>query len=263
MAVSSNSALGKSDPTVLVNLSFQIGGNATGPLPVALSSFNQFDEYGYTPRQDDPLAPNKANGTVTVPTGSLRVRITPAEAVTAGAQWRIGQGDWYAGQDITVADLLPGTYTVTFAEVTGWIKPQDQTVQVHADQTAEITGLYLSTTGSLRVTIEPPGAILAGGLWRVDGGSWHLSGETVAGLTPGEHVVSFRDTIVPGCFGSDEPWHTPQPFTVIVEEGATTTATGYYWQGDNPHPAKNASADAGLVAGMLAALWFAGRRMKK
>ena len=40
-------------------------------------------------------------------------------------------------------------------------------------------------TGSLTVDLSPSGAVSAGAQWRVDGGTYHNSGDTVAGLASG------------------------------------------------------------------------------
>ena len=46
--------------------------------------------------------------------------------------------------------------------------------------------------GSLVVNLAPDAANSAGAQWQVDGGSYHNSGDTAAGLTPGSHSISFK-----------------------------------------------------------------------
>jgi hypothetical protein len=49
----------------------------------------------------------------------------------------------------------------------------------------------LAPTGGLEVLITPAGAVSAGAKWRVDGGTLQTNGATVAGLAPGNHVITF------------------------------------------------------------------------
>ena len=51
------------------------------------------------------------------------VTITPAAAVTAGAQWSIDNGTTWLNSGETTSGLLAGNYTVIFKPVTGWNTP--------------------------------------------------------------------------------------------------------------------------------------------
>ena len=64
------------------------------------------------------------------PYGSLTVIITPHDAISAGAQWRVDQGMWKKSNG-TVHGLALGEHTVSFSSVGGWIAPQDQIVTIH------------------------------------------------------------------------------------------------------------------------------------
>jgi hypothetical protein len=125
---------------------------------------------------------------------------------------------------------------------------------------AEGEGEGEAGTGMLRVTIQPPEVRELGARWRVDGGEWRDSGETVT-VSAGFHTVSFRDiddSILSGCLGqvfSDDPlrcstedeengdpngegclggqgtqWRMPEDIIVSVQEGETTEAQGAYVQ---------------------------------
>ena len=74
-------------------------------------------------------------------TGSLQVTISPAAAVAAGAQWRVDGGAWQ-NSDQTVSNLAVGSHTVEFGALAGWVKPEDQTVQIDEDQTTLTSGTY-------------------------------------------------------------------------------------------------------------------------
>ncbi|HUW59515.1 MAG TPA: cytochrome c3 family protein [Candidatus Bathyarchaeia archaeon] len=166
-----------------------------------------------------------ATGTYTliiVPTGALTVTLQPAEAITAGVQWRV-DGGAYQDSGATVFGLSVGQHVVSFKAVTGWTAPADQTVQIADSQTTTATGTYIQTipTGALTVTIQPAQAVAAGGQWRVDGGAYQNSGATVSGLSVGQHTVSFKALAA---------WNTPADQTVQITGEQTTTATGTYTQ---------------------------------
>ncbi len=73
--------------------------------------------------------------------------------------------------------------------------------------------------GSLIVTIQPPGALAAGAQWAVDSGAYHNNGDTVPGLTPGSHTVSFKPVA-----GYTAPASRP----VTITGGAVTNDTAIY-----------------------------------
>jgi len=74
-------------------------------------------------------------------------------------------------------------------------------------------------SGSLTVTISPAGAVSAGAVWQVDGGSWQQSGATVQNLAAGAHTVSFE--AVTG-------WKTPAQQKITIANGKTATFVGTY-----------------------------------
>ena len=106
-----------------------------------------------------------------------------------------------------------------------------------------VTNLFLvfQETGSLTVTISPDGAVSAGALWNVNGGSWQGSGTTVSGLTVGSHTVAFNT--IPG-------WNTPAAQTVTIANGQTTPAGGLYIQQTGSLTVTISPADA-VSAGAL------------
>ena len=156
----------------------------------------------------------------TASTGSLQVSITPAGAISAGAQWQVDGGTWESS-GATVSGLSVGSHTVSFSTVSGWTTPANQNISVSANSTATATGTYVSNpqTGSLQVTISPTGAVSAGAKWQVDSGTWQSSGATVSGLSVGSHTVSF--STVSG-------WTTPANQNISVSANSTATATGTY-----------------------------------
>jgi hypothetical protein len=151
-------------------------------------------------------------------TGVLQVSISPAGAVTGGAQWQVDGGTWQAS-GATSTGLPVGTYTVSYKAVSGWDSPPDSSVTVNANQTTAITGTYSVQVGALEVNITPTGAVTAGAQWRVDGGTWVGGGSVTDGLSLGSHTVSFK--AVSG-------WTAPADMIVTVNANQKTAITGTY-----------------------------------
>jgi len=87
-------------------------------------------------------------------------------------------------------------------------------------QDCTVTATFAAGAGSVTVTIDPSG--LAGAQFRVDGGAWHNSGDTVNNLAPGVyHTVSYSTV---QCWTTPDNWH---PFTF---NGETIPVTGTYTQ---------------------------------
>jgi hypothetical protein len=154
-------------------------------------------------------------------TGSLKVTITPAAAVSAGAMWNVDEGSWQTS-GTTLSGITVGSHVVYFAAIVGWPAPAPVPVTISNGKTTSATGTYkLKSGGSLTVTITPAGAVAAGAQWNVDGGAWQNSGDTVDNLSKGSHAVDFN-TIA--------GWTSPDAQTVTISSGKTTTATGVYVQ---------------------------------
>jgi hypothetical protein len=138
--------------------------------------------------------PQNYTGGTTITTGSLKVTLTPAGAIAAGAHWNVDGGAW-KDSAATVTGLSSGTHTVYYQPTTGYTSPTSATVVVAKSETTTATGTYVlsSDTGSLKVTITPAGAVTAGAKWYVDDATERASGATVANLTVGSHAVSFKD----------------------------------------------------------------------
>ncbi|MBF0243155.1 MAG: DUF1566 domain-containing protein, partial [Desulfamplus sp.] len=94
--------------------------------------------------------------------GSLKVSISPEEAVTAGAKWRIDSGDWHDSNE-TVFNIAVGTHTVSFKDITGWTTPASQTVTVENGKTATATATYLGAQVVSVLTPSSPNATVAAG----------------------------------------------------------------------------------------------------
>ncbi len=73
--------------------------------------------------------------------GSVHVTLEPAEAVAAGAQWKLDSGAWQ-DNGATLASVPGGMHTVSFKSVTGWNTPASSMVNVDGSKIAEVAASY-------------------------------------------------------------------------------------------------------------------------
>lgn len=82
------------------------------------------------------------SGTYVRQTGTLKVTLTPAGAVKAGAQWRrVGTATWL-GSGTSEVNIPTGSVQVEFKNITGWKRPADAVVTVNYNQTAQAARQY-------------------------------------------------------------------------------------------------------------------------
>jgi hypothetical protein len=146
--------------------------------------------------------------------GILAVSLTPSLAAAQGATWQLTGGVWRASEAISV---YPGTYTVAFTNMPGWITPATRQVEVVSSQTTNIVAVYVQT-GFLHVSILPSDVVAQGAVWQLDGDIWHTNG--VIELAPGTYNVAF--TNIPGKI-------TPATRQINVVSGQTTNVVAVYY----------------------------------
>jgi hypothetical protein len=88
-----------------------------------------------------------------MPDGSLQVTITPAAAITAGAQWQV-DGGISQPSGATVLGLSVDNHTVSFSPISGWVTPVSQTVMVIPNQTTMAAATYIALLPP-SITVEP------------------------------------------------------------------------------------------------------------
>ena len=149
--------------------------------------------------------------TVTAPSpGWIKATLTPDSA-----KWRVAGTNHSSG---LTAKLAPGTYTVSFNSLSGYVAPSDQSVTVTSGKTNSITAAYTVMPGALTVVLTPDEAA-AGAKWKLSGQSaTHASGETVS-LSPGSYTVTFN---------AFTGFNAPADQSVTIAAGQGKELTGAY-----------------------------------
>jgi len=151
--------------------------------------------------------------------GFLTVTISPADAVSAGAQWNVDGGAWQ-NSGARVAQLSAGNHTVNFNTISGWTSPTSQTVKIVVGQTASATGTYVAAAAPLSFTPVSAQCVYASGGcpppyptmgWMV----YSLSGVGTACGPPG---ASIELSIFSGTVACDQ-W-TADPATMSCARGS-------------------------------------------
>ncbi|NQU87105.1 MAG: DNRLRE domain-containing protein [Mariniphaga sp.] len=155
-------------------------------------------------------------------TGSLNVTLDPSEAVNNGAKWNVDGGVWQ-NSGATVSNLSVGTHIESFKTINGWSEPESKNVVINENQTTSLSEIYTLEvrTGSLRVSISPIDAIIAGAKWNVDNGPWKNSGTTVSNLSEGSHTVKFENI---------SAWIKPEDKNVTISAFLTKNISAVYTQ---------------------------------
>ncbi|MGD9873205.1 MAG: LamG-like jellyroll fold domain-containing protein [Kiritimatiellia bacterium] len=78
--------------------------------------------------------------TYTQSTGWLRVNLAPADAVTDGAHWRVDTGTWRTNS--ALVEVSVGSHQVDYQDVTGWIAPFSELVNILNNSTTTINRVY-------------------------------------------------------------------------------------------------------------------------
>ena len=181
---------------------------------------------------------------VYVQSGSLTVTIGPSAAVNAGAMWNVDGVSYWQTSGYTDSGIAVGSHTVAFNNIAGWTTPPSQTANISDGQTTSLVGSYVQIpqTGSLTVTIGPAGAVTAGAMWDVDGGStWYVSGAVVPNLSVSMHTIGFNNV---------QGWATPSSQTFNISNGTTTSLSGAYVQQTGSLTVTISPADA-VTAGAM------------
>jgi len=94
------------------------------------------------------------SATYTQQTGSLKVTLSPSDAVSAGAQWNLDGNSWQ-NSGVTLNNISLGSHTVNFKDISGWNTPSNKTVTIYNNQTSNETGNYIIIKPSVPTLVYP------------------------------------------------------------------------------------------------------------
>ncbi len=143
--------------------------------------------------------------------GSLRVDLSPPDAVAAGAQWRVDGGAWQ-NSGVTLGNMAANSHLVEFRSITGWSTPAPASLEVQSGLLTSYIASYNNVAGSIQVYLSPEIARTNGARWSVDGGAWRSSGEIAAGLPYGPHTIAFSSAF---------PWIAPSNIALTLNNSET------------------------------------------
>ncbi len=162
--------------------------------------------------------------------GSLKVTLKPSPEASGAQYWFFeGETERRALTGQRIDNVRPGTYTLYFTDIPGWMAPIDNVVIIGEGQAVETTLYYEKTpqagidefgaTAAIQVSIEPEEARLAGGRWRIEGSDWRTSGYVQANLPSGYYQVLLQPL---------EGWYASKPYDIVALAGDTVQKTVYY-----------------------------------
>ena len=154
--------------------------------------------------------------------------------VTVGLDWVPSQPLNYVIQledELRIkSDLARGKVKIASAQQPGTvIQPQQPAMQIQIQQNLPQVGVQpgavpgaqpgAQQVGSLTVIMAPQIIAQSGARWKVGGGQWMKSGETVPNLAPGIYTVEFQEVA---------KWIKPENQMVMIEGGQPITLNGIY-----------------------------------
>ena len=123
--------------------------------------------------------------------------------------------------DQIISSLLPGEYTLTWGDVSGWITPTAESQTLPANGTLTFSGIYVEPgTGAIVINPSPDHLDAP---WVLDGPeSYNESGtgdQTLNGLSPGDYTVTWGDV---------SGWLTPSAEGQTLSTDVTVTFSGAF-----------------------------------
>jgi len=160
-----------------------------------------------------PLAPN-----------ALQITLGPTAARTNGASWQLDNSGVLENAPVTtLVDQSPGSHTVAFTPIAGWMTPSNQTVTITNGKTATVFGLYIQTN----IAAPASGLVLqTNGYGTIHHAAWS------GALTIGKKytvtaVPDLKNVFVSWAGGTNQPYAelgTKASYTFTMESNLLLTA---------------------------------------
>ena len=128
-----------------------VSGIATGPCTLTFKSVTGWTAPYTTTFNVVKGGAYTATATYVSQAGAFTVTINPAAAVTSGAAWSIDGGATWQLSGATVSGLTPGSYSLSFKNVTGWKAPGSTNFTLNTGTRFIVNGTY-SQTGTPKMT---------------------------------------------------------------------------------------------------------------
>jgi hypothetical protein len=129
---------------------------------------------------------------------ALKVNIEPQNAITGGAAWRISGGSWRESDSAML--IPPGTFTVEFKTVSGWIVPSSQSITVSESSTTTISATYQEESSDVITVDFSSGQAQnwtddGSGCWSVSEGTYMMTGSNADKDSYSHYDQKFTDLI--------------------------------------------------------------------
>lgn len=178
------------------------------------------------------------------PKGLLQVVIEPNQVISE-AKWRYAGGAWQKS-DVTLDNIMVGSYPLEWSNVTGWDTPEKTTIVIEPNEVTQVLAIYeAKPRGGIRVTLGPDAAVQAQAQWKLDTGAWQNSGVAVNGIIVGAHTLSVKPLA---------DWIAPQNQTINITEAHITEVTLVYKSPPPPKPTFLLKAT--LIVGRKGMAWI-------
>lgn len=182
------------------------------PQRISDSGYNPF-----TTRFQPPAPSPQAQSTILSMSFKVQAATVLVRPNLTSATWSISGDRSLSGSGNQDFYIRPGTYTITWGNLSGYNKPANETLIVPDGGTITFFGAYSTENGTLQVRPS-----LSSASWTVTGPSNNSdsgTGNADLSVPPGTYTVTW---------GNVSGYNTPSPSTVSVTSGGTSTATGTY-----------------------------------
>lgn len=196
----------------LRNGSVVTGASSNAYVIAAVAATNDNDTYCCLVSNYYGVATSQVARLTVIAKGTLTVTLSPAQAIAQGAVWSVTGGtNWFAGG--TGTNLPPGTYTVTFTNLPGWVAPDACSVQVQSGQTTSTSGAYA--------------AILPSAARTISGTNVSVTVCAPAGLSQWTLTETLSDALTPTAYTPGGAWNSGNHTLTFTGTEATTNTLSY------------------------------------
>jgi hypothetical protein len=151
--------------------------------------------------------------------GNITVKLKPYNVRNKDAKWKIDDGGWMDSGS-TIKNLTSGVHSITFKNVSGWIKPNSEEIIIPASDTLIKNYEYQELGyGNITININPISARNKG-RWKLNNeNTWREHGDSININDFGNYTIKFKDI---------NSWVTPNDLNFDMYNNTNITKTGVY-----------------------------------